>query len=423
MSGALHRRTLLAGAGGAGHRRTLLADAGGAGHRRTLLAAAAAGIFMFGVVMALLGATLLPLAERVQISAARAGGLFLAMNFGIFVTLLISGPALDRFGTRPVLVASSALVAAGVALLARAGTIAEISVALLLIGLGGGGLNTGANALVSDAYAGERGPALNLLGVFFGFGAVALPFTIGTISRQFSLGAILGATAVLPAICAAAYLLLPFPPAREAHGFRLAEAARVARNPYVLLFAVLLFFQSGNEFTMGGWTATYIARETGASAEYATLALTGYWAALMVGRFVSSRLLKRIQDNHLVIASGALAGLATAWLLASTSARSAAAAVALTGFAYAAIYPTVLAMAGDRFPRFAGTVFSVLFSIALIGGMSFPWSAGQLAEAYGYRAGMAVPLVGAAGVTLFALIILRHAPVEKVSSSGSQGPG
>jgi len=382
--------------------------------RRKLLAAAAAGIFMFGVVMALLGATLLPLAQRIHLDSGRAGDLFLVMNFGIFLALVLSGPAFDRFGTRPVLLVSALLLAGGLLVLAAAGNVPRLGLALFIIGLGGGGLNTGANALVSDAYAEERGPALNVLGIFFGFGAVALPFTITAISERFSLGQILAAAAALPLACAAAYALLAFPPAREARGFRLREALGVARNPRVLLFAFLLFFQSGNEFTMGGWISSFVAKETGASVRFATLALTGYWAAMMLGRLLSARLLRYVRDANLVIASGALAALATALLLAARSPGAAAGAVALIGFAYAAIYPTTLGMAGDRFPRFLGTVFGVLFSIALIGGMSFPWAAGHLAQASGFRAGLALPLLGATGVALLGLVILRTSPSPSV---------
>ncbi len=385
--------------------------------RRKLLGAAAAGIFMFGVVMALLGATLLPLAQRVYLDPARAGDLFLVMNFGIFLALLGSGPALDRFGTRPVLLFSSVLLAAGLLVLSRAGSVGQVGVAVLFIGLGGGGLNTAANALVSDAYAEERGPALNMLGIFFGFGAVALPFTIGAISERFSLGQILAAVSLLPLGCAAAYALLTFPPARESRSFRLSEAVRVARNPHVLLFAFLLFFQSGNEFTMGGWISSFLAHETGADVAFATGAVAGYWAAMMLGRLLSVKLLRHVRDGHLVAASGAAAAMATGLLLVAETRGAAAAVAALIGFSYAAIYPTSLGMAGDRFPRFAGTMFSVLFSIALIGGMTFPWAAGHLAQLSGFRAGLALPLVGATGVTLLALVILRVSPSPGVRGS------
>lgn len=374
--------------------------------RGQLLAASAGGIFMFGVVMALLGAILPQLMPRLALSAARAGDVFLVMNFGIFVALAGSGPLLDRFGKRSVLLASSLLLAAGLVGLASAATLSSVAAAVFAIGVGGGGLNTGANALVADAYAEGRGRALNILGVYFGFGAVALPLTIGAIAQLFSLSAILAAASVLPLLCAAAYALLRFPRPSEGR-FRLSEALQVAKNPYVLLFAFMLFFQSGNEFTMGGWIPTFVKHETGATERFAVWALSGYFAAMMAGRVLVAKLLRHFRDGHVVVASGMAAVVATALLLLSRSPASAAASAAFVGFAYAAIYPTSLGMASDRFPRFTGSLFSVLFTIALIGGMTFPWAAGHVSEAMGFRTGLAIPLLGAAGQTVMAIVILR----------------
>jgi nitrate/nitrite transporter NarK len=55
----------------------------------------------------------------------------------------------------------------------------------------------------------------------------------------------------------------------------------------------------------------------------------------------------------------------------------------------------------------AGTVFGLLFAIALLGGMSFPWAVGQISQAFGVRFGMVVPLVGAAAICILAWRILR----------------
>jgi hypothetical protein len=39
----------------------------------------------------------------------------------------------------------------------------------------------------------------------------------------------------------------------------------------------------------------------------------------------------------------------------------------LTSLSLAGVYPTTLAMAGDRYQRFAGTVFGTLFSVGALG--------------------------------------------------------
>ena len=61
--------------------------------------------------------------------------------------------------------------------------------------------------------------------------------------------------AAISAGCMVSYLVLPFPPAQEASGFSLLEAGKVVRYPGVLLFAFLLFFESGNEAAFIGWTS------------------------------------------------------------------------------------------------------------------------------------------------------------------------
>jgi len=66
----------------------------------------------------------------------------------------------------------------------------SILVLLFLLGVGGGIVVTGANALVSDVSEAHRGTALNLVNLFFGLGGLATPF-----SRPISLRGIGSASA------------------------------------------------------------------------------------------------------------------------------------------------------------------------------------------------------------------------------------
>src|SRR5438128_834078 len=55
---------------------------------------------------------------------------------------------------------------------------------------------------------------------------------------------------------------------------------------------------------------------------------------------------------------------------------------------FASIYPTTLGLAGSPFERHSGTVFGIIFAIALIGGMVLSWGVGQLARDLGLRIGL-----------------------------------
>jgi MFS transporter, FHS family, glucose/mannose:H+ symporter len=379
--------------------------------RAPLFASACGGIFVFGIVLALLG-TLTGLPEiRVRYGLeqdlAAQGNLFLLLFFGVFAATVVVGPLIDRIGNKTILVVSSALVAAALGGFIAADSFGAAGLSAVLLGLGGGGLNTATNVLVSDLYEESRGPRLNVLGVFFGIGALFVPLSAAGLSQRIGTTPLLAAGALLAVACLLAYATLRFPPAREAEGFSFAEVAQVMRYPGVLLFASLLFFQSGNEASIGGWTSTYVGH-MGWDAATATWVLAGYWAALMVGRLLSARLLAVISKPRLVLSSGIGSALGAVLLLLADSLPAMTAGVLLLGFSFASVYPTTLGMVGDRYRRFTGTVFGVLFSIALMGGMLFPWLIGQVSQALGVRSGMVVPLVGAALIcTIVSIIAAR----------------
>lgn len=199
------------------------------------------------------------------------------------------------------------------------------------------------------------------------------------------------------------------------------EVAEVVRYPGLLLFGLLMFLESGNEAVLAGWTSTYVG-EAGAAARLATWILAGYWAGLMLGRLSATRLLRYFRDVQVVLLSGLGEMAGCAILLGGRSVPLLAAAVFFTGFALAAIYPTTLAMIGDRYQRYAGTVFGVLFAIGLAGGAVFPWAVGQISEARSVRTGMVVPLAGACAVAAMVVIIKHRMPGDGASEKERKHP-
>ncbi len=377
--------------------------------RGRLFVAACAGIFVFGIVLALLG-TLFGLPEmqaRLHVNLGQQGDLFLLLFFAIWVATVVVGPTIDRFGNKIVLFLSSLLVAAALVGFSVAQSFAAAAISAILLGLGGGGLNTSTNVVVSDLYGDDRGSMLNILGMFFGFGALFIPLLAASITKFFNIEQLTLVAAGLAALTMLAYALLPFPPPREAWAFSLREAVRTAQHPGVLLLASMLFFQSGNEASIGGWSSTYVG-SMGWEARTATLVLAGYWAALMAGRMLAARLLRYIEKGWLVFLSGLGSVAGCAVLLSSRSLPWLAAGASLTGLSFAAIYPTSLAMAADRYPRFAGTLFGLLFTFGLAGGMVFPWGIGHLSERFGVRSGMLLPLVGTTMVSVLMGVILAR---------------
>jgi FHS family glucose/mannose:H+ symporter-like MFS transporter len=385
---------------------------------RRLVYSAWAGIFVFGLVMAILGAILPSLFGRIDFNKSEAGNLFFFMNLAMLGMSVVFGPVVDRFGYRAFLALCCLLVAVSFLLFTLAPSYSFLIAAAVLLGIGGGGLNGGSNALTSDLSPESRSAALNLLGIFFGFGALLIPLLIGTLLGILGLDAILVVATVLSLIPFAFFLLLRFPPAKQAQGFPLRQAARVVGSPLLWLCGLLLFFQSGNEFTMGGWVSTYLHENFRFSPTAAALVLSGYWGMMMLGRLIVSRKLVRVLKNEtLVLASAVLALAATSLVAAAPSGPLAALGVILTGFGFAAIFPTTLAVAGEAFSALTGTAFSVIFMVALSGGMIAPWLTGKVAETSGLRTGLLIPILNCALIIVFQLLIMRV--TQKAKGAGS----
>ncbi|HWR54780.1 MAG TPA: MFS transporter [Bryobacteraceae bacterium] len=366
-------------------------------HTGRLTWSAFAGMAVFGFAAAVTGA-ILPRYENLGLG--QAGNLFFVLALAMLASMLVLGPVIDRFGKKPPLVAGAVLVSVALVLMANAAGYSALLVSVALLGFGGSALNGGSNTLIADLHEdpARKGSALNLLGVFFGFGALVIPFTIGALVDTLGLAVVLYLPAAFTAGVALLFAALPFPPPRHAKGVPLAQTLKLLRNPLVLLFAFTLFCQSGNEFVFAGYFSSYMTREMHVPISTASYILAAFWATIMLARVIASRVLLRAPGSAVVLVSAAGTAAGLGLLAVAPSSGVAIAAILLTGFATSSVYPTVLGLAGAAFAEYSGTVFGILFSIALVGGMLVPWAVGHFAEANGLRAGLMLPLAGAAGI-------------------------
>jgi fucose permease len=354
-------------------------------NRRTLFAIACLGMLAFGIVLTTLGAVLPSVIERFGIDTAAAGSLFLLMTFGILLGSVVFGPIVDRNGYKGMLLLATALIAIGIEGIAFAPSMAWLRIAVAVVGFGGGIINGGTNALVADVSADDRTAGLSLLGVFFGVGAVGVPFVLASLLGAFSHSAIIaavGAFVVVPFVITAA---TPFPAPKQPQGFPLAVARRLLRDPVLLLMGLMLFLQSGIEITVGGWTATFFRDELRITERRALVYLSLFWFGLMLARLALGSVLKRVAPTRVLLGCIAVGVVGAATLILARDASVSALGVFLLGVGLAATFPVVLGFVGDRYAELSGTAFSVVIVMALTGGMLLPWLTGVLGATYGLR--------------------------------------
>lgn len=371
-------------------------------------------MLLVGIVLTTLGAVLPSIIERLGLDRTEAGSLLALMSLGILAGSLVFGPVVDRRGYKGMLAAAVVLIALGLEGIAFAPSMGLLAVSALVIGFGGGVVNGGTNALVADISAEGRAAGLAYLGVFFGIGAFGVPLLLGLLRERLGDAAVVAGIGALVPFVLAYYAAVRFPEPKQPRGFPMGQAAGLLRDPVLVLLGVMLFFESGIEITVGGWTTTYVNQELALSPERALYLLSLYWLGLTGARLAVGWLLKRVSTVAVLLSSLSVAFAGALILIGARTTASAGAGTLLAGAGFGAVFPVVLGYVGDRYERLSGTAFGVMLVMALTGGTALPYVTGVLGDVFGLRPSL---VIVPAGIVCVALIFgiarprLRTPPV------------
>lgn len=393
---------------------TLRRKEDGTVRRISLLLTINACMFVFGIVLLLMG-SLLP---TLEFGNARSGSLGSFPLIGILIATALVGPVLDKVGAKAALAVAVALIASALAAIPSIGSYAALAVAALVYGLGAGVLNAATNTLVSGLSASGRGAALNLLGFSFSLGALAVPLLMSFTRGKFSSATVLYILAAVSAAILVFVLIQKFPAPIHA-STPLKSLLKVLRHPLVWLFGALLFFESCNENCMFVWAGKVAQDLLHASAQRAELVLLGLSASMGAGRLFAVLWIKSIGDRNTVLLSAGFTIAGAIAVLSSATFFGVATGFCVIGLGLSAIFPTVLGMAGDRFPRETGTVFGAIITVGLVGGVAGP-VLGSWAANFSPARVLVIPLVAATGVAVLTWIVAgrKHAAPAAPAPTG-----
>ncbi len=307
------------------------------------------------------------------------------LTFALFLTSaivqLIIGPSVDRFGYKPVALVGFAVAAVSMILLRVAGSYEMAIFACILTGVGAMCLNTVGNTLIPVVLFGGKDPARasNFGNGFFGLGLVVTPLVFSLMNYRVGL-VFMAALFFIGLVMA---LMTRFPAVSTGYQFSMAFA--LLRHPAVIVAALALFCYVALESSMTTWSKPYMTEILGgaanpSAARNAGLVLSLFGVAMMVGRFVTSAIKGLTRIGVTLIAAAALVAVGTILVMIMTSSAGlASAAVILTGFVFAPIFPTVVGVTFAKFePRLYGSIFGIIFAVGLLGGTFVPQIVGSL---------------------------------------------
>jgi len=364
--------------------------------------------------MALLGA-ILPVwgYHRDPPAFVAVGNYFLSLAVGLGASPALAWRLLARRRLSFVLVLGCSVCCAALAYLALVSPPAPAwwrMAGLVVLGLGAGLLNLALFHAVSTSYSKDAARTVNHGGIWYGVGClVATLLVIGTFYASAAPGIIL-LMALVPGIFAGVYARSGIPgPEHSVSHTTFRQALNDFRSLGAVLFALLLFFQFGNEWSIAGWLPLFLIRRVGLSPIAALRILALYWLFLIAGRLISAAVLARVHHGWLLGLSVVAALLGCILLFFTNNGFGAASGVLLIGGGYASIYPLVAEAIGGRFPYYHPGFFNGIFSLAMVGGLLAPATLGYAAAGLGVGVVIGMPLLGTCMVLVLLLSIWLEA--------------
>jgi fucose permease len=359
---------------------------------------ALAGFLLSGFLLALLGAILPAWGyHRDPPQFAAVGNYFLSLAVGIVAASRIARLILARRSLSFLLVFGCSLSCVSLAYLALVGPPLPAwwrVAGLLVLGTGAGLVNMALFHAISRDYQSNAAGTVNRAGIWYGLGCLAATLLVAGTFYSYSPRSVLIFMAMVPGIFAGLYANTSYTTPPEGTQPSLRQAFEDFRTPGALLFALLLFFQFGNEWSIAGWLPMLLIRRVGLSPLAALMHLALYWLCLLTGRLVAVAILPRVKHGRLLMGS-VLAALFGCLILYSTdNGFGAGTGVIFVGAGYASIYPLVAEAIGRRFPYYHPGFFNGIFSWALVGGLLAPATLGYAAAVWGVGVVIGIPLLG-----------------------------
>ena len=307
-------------------------------------------------------------------SAAMVGEALGITFTGFAFTLLFGSALVDLVGMKRMLLLSALGYVLGSAGLLAAATMPVgptvenlVLVSLLLTGLGWGAVEAAANPMVAALYPEEKTHRLNILHAWWPAGIVVgglMGLAITRMGLPWELNMLV---LMLPALILSWMVARSVFPVTErvASGVSYSEMlGELVRRPLFWVFWVCMYLTAAAELAPGQWVNISLSNIVGMQG----IVLLIYVSALMfVMRHFAGPIVQRISSVGLMFASCLAAGIGLYLLSLADSPALAFAAATVWGIGVCYMWPTMLAIVAERFPR-GGAVAMGLMGFA--GGMS-----------------------------------------------------
>jgi fucose permease len=367
-----------------------------------LIFAAILAIFVYGMIAAMLGTILPELSERFHLTPTQNGTIAFVQALGLIIASLGVGPLLDTQGDKAGLILGLGCIAVALFLLPRSSGFRPILLLMFLLGMGGGIVVTGANALANSVSGEHSAIALNLVNLFFGLGGLTTPFIAANIfKRNWVRLCYTVASLTVAALIVQAISKMPAPSGNAQ--FLLADVGPILGRPLLFMLGLFLFLYITCEVGVWNWLPRHLIAQGIPESRALNILSLGFALGLLIGRVAVSPILAHAPAINVTLGASIAMAVTTYLMLQTNKPVMAFVLVFIAGLSMAPVFPTTLAITGAAFPRMTGTALGFVITCGWVGLAVSSWIIGAIAGGDPKRLKKALLLFPASAVLMVVL--------------------
>jgi FHS family L-fucose permease-like MFS transporter len=181
------------------------------------------------------------------------------------------------------------------------------------------------------------------------------------------------------------------------------------KHRHLVLGAVGIFIYVGAEVSIGSFLVNYFSQPDigGLSPNDAANLVSFYWGGAMVGRFIGSALMQKVNPG-LVLGTSALMACLLVTTSIFTTGHVAMWSIILVGLFNSVMFPTIFTLAIDGLGKLTGQGSGILV-MAIVGGAIIPIAQGALADRIGIHLAFTLPAICYLYIVYYGLRGSKHA--------------
>lgn len=342
-------------------------------------------IGLLGIYISIYQSVINYISQYYEINTALVG-VMIAMHFlGSLTAPIIFGEISDRLGKKPVVILSFCILLTGLLAVYLFDSIYLIAAGIFFIGCSFAVIEGTLTGVLSDVNANQSGKVITISQMFFSIGAVVGPMAsllLIKISGRWKSAFLL--MIVLFGITLVYFIRMQFGKGLSARGegqvsnerIQFISIKLIKDKIFIYLFAAM-FIYVGIEEGVAFWVNAYFKDMLDENL-LGTYALSGYWASMILGRYLAGRFYTK---RNFFLRGGLLLSLIL--IAVALSFRSITLSLICfigAGLGFSAVWPAIMSQTADRYPEYTGTAMGMMMTAGAGGGMAIPFILGAIAS-------------------------------------------